>query len=755
LFHNIIENKDGYHILKLRIACLAISLILSLCIVPFAFAENGVQANPTEVKPADTGKAAVEAAPAKTPPAGIEKQPAEATPAGVKPAEPGKAATAVKPAEEKPGLQEMKHPPAEGAQPGADQPVPKTTAKKPAVPATPPQEQKKPETVSFFFDDADIFEVAQTVFADILKANYIIDPQVKGRVNFRTVTPIPKDEVLSVMDIIFRLNGIGYVEEGGIYRIVPLAEVSKELIYSQIGKPPAKVAIAMFTFKNLDLKESMPDIENALGLHLKGGTVRIIPIYRLNALIVVASNKDELEYIKQWVETFDAMFATARPKIFVYALQNSKAEHIASLLQSILSGTSAPTTGAAAPSKFAPTTRPGAGVIQPRTSFGTTGATGTAAGGAGGAGGTTAPASTAPKAGGGAAVISSGTFVSPDTKIFADEITNSLIVLATPADYKFIEETIKKIDIMPRQVSIEALIARVDLTDNLSFGFSWGLNTHVKISGIKPFTRGVDLSGDVAVNPGLVPNSTSGVGVPSQGFSFVGSDSKGNVRAMITALATESKAKILAAPHILVSDNRQAKIQVGSQIPIATSSTSYVNVSGQTTTEIPTTNTIQYQDIGIILTVTPQVNDSGLITLDISQEISSVGPPAVIGGTAYTSINKTEADTNLVARDGETIIIGGLIREDVTKSKDGIPFLSKIPIIGGLFGNTSDQTDRTELVILLTPHVIRNMEQAGHVTTDYVDRYKQTTKDKTIDTFIGEKSPKEKGDGNGETKKPE
>ena len=660
--------------MKLRTACLAISLILSLCIVPFAFSDNGGQASPSEVKPADTGKAAVEAGPA------------EAKPGEVKPAEPEKPATELKPAEEKPAgtnEQETKHPPVEGVQPEAGQAVPKTTANKPAVPATQPQQQKKPETVSFFFDDADIFEVAQTVFADILKANYIIDPQVKGRVNFRTVTPIPKDEVLSVMDIIFRLNGIGYVEEGGIYRIVPLAEVSKELIYSQIGKPPGKVAIEMFTFKNLDLKESMPDIENALGLHLKGGTVRIVPIYRLNALIVVASNKDELEYIKQWVETFDAMFATARPKVFVYALQNSKAEHIASLLQSILSGgTSAPTTGAAATSKFAPTTRPG--VTQPRTSFGATG--GAAGAPAATTGGT---ASSAPKTGAGVTVTSSGTFVSPDTRVFADEITNSLIVLSTPADYKFIEETIKKIDIMPRQVSIEGLIARVDLTDNLDFGLSWALKTNVKISGIKPFTRGVDLDGNVPDQPRIGPECTSGnFGVPSQGFSFVGSDSKGNVRAIITALATESRAKILAAPHILVSDNREAKIQVGSQIPIATSSTTYVNVSGQTTTEIPTTNTIQYQDIGIILTVKPQVNDSGLITLDISQEISSVGSPALIGGTAYTSIDKTEATTSLVARDGETIVIGGLIREDVTKSKDGIPFLSKIPIIGNLFGST-------------------------------------------------------------------
>ena len=727
--------------MRLRTACLAISLILSLCIVPFAFSENGSQATPTEVKPAEAGNPAVQAAPAEAPPADTEKQPAEIKPAEVKPAEPEKVPQEAKPAQEKPAVKETKHPPVEEAQPEAGHAVPKTTAKKHPAPET--EQQKKPETVSFFFDDADIFEVAQTVFADILKANYIIDPQVKGRVNFRTVTPIPKDEVLPVMDIIFRLNGIGYVEEGGIYRIVPLTEVSKELIYSQIGKPPSKVAIEMFTFKNLDLKESMPDIENALGLHLKGGTVRIVPIYRLNALIVVATSKDELAYIKEWVETFDAMFATARPKIFVYALQNSKAEHIASLLQSILGGTAGATTKAAAPSKFAPTTRPGAGITQPRTSLGTTGTTGATTP-------TTPAAPSAPTTGAGVAVTSSGTFVSPETKIFADEITNSLVVLATPADYKFIEETIRKIDVMPRQVSIEALIARVDLTDNLDFGFSWAFKTNVKASGLGPLSRGIDLNSIVAINPsGLNPAN-----LPGQGLTVIGTDSNNNVRAVITALAVESKAKILAAPHILVSDNREARIQVGSQIPLATSSTSYVNVSGQTTTEIPTTNTIQYQDIGIILTVKPQVNDSGLISLDLSQEVSSQGEPAVIGGTAYTSINKTEATTNLVARDGQTIVIGGLIREDVTKSKNGIPFLSKIPVIGNLFGNTVDHTTRTELVILLTPRVVKDIKQAGSLTDDYIDRYKKGTRDKDIDTYLNVKpnTQEEKGTGNGEAK---
>ena len=629
--------------------------------------------------------------------------------------------------------QEIKKPETETQEPSGLQapPVQAEPVKRPVPPARVtqpgiPQTAGAPApTVSFFFDDADVFEVAQTIFADILKVNYIIDPQVKGRVNFRTINPIPKDEVLTVMEIIFRLNGIGFVEEGGLYRILPLTEVSKELIFSQIGKLPEKVAMEMFAFKNLDIREAMPDIENALGLHLKGGTVRILPIFRMNALIVVATSKESLEYIRKWIEVFDKMFASARPKIFVYSLQNSKATHIASLLQSIFTGSGS--SGASAPPPAAPAAARPAGAPP------------------------TAPSS-GQRVGAAATVAGGGSFVAAETKVFADEITNSLIILATPADYSFIEETIKRLDIMPRQVVIEGLIARVDLTDNLSFGFSWSLKTDVNISGIQPFTNPIDLNGVIGINPG----GANPKNLPAKGFTFVGKDSRNALRAVITALAEESKAKVLAAPHILVSDNREARIQVGRQVPIATSTTSTLTstTSTDTSSSIPVTSTIQYKDIGIILKVKPQVNDSGLIALEITQEISSLGETVRVGGQDEISINKTEAVTSLVAQDGDTIIIGGLIQEDTSNSKDGLPFLSKIPIIGNLFGNTTDKKNRTELIILLTPHVIKTLKEAVDVTTGYVDRYEGSAKDKDINKFIQERSQQRKDSGNSDKKMP-
>lgn len=646
--------------------------------------------------------------------------------------------SSVKPGDAKPSekLPTETPTPAEVKQPAQKQAEPVEQGV-PTKPPKAPRMRTAGGAVTFFFDDADIFEVAHTVFGEVLKVNYIIDPKVKGRVTFRTVTPIPRNEVLPVMEIILRLNGIGFVEEQGLYRIVPLTEVPKELVYAQVGKEPENVAIELFTFKNVNIKDSMTDIENAIGLTVKGGTVRVLPIYRLNALMVIASTKEQMEYVRKWVSALDTMFAVARPKIYVYPLQNSKAAHVASLLQSIFSGGApATTTTPTARTTTSTLSTSSLSTSTPSTSspYSTTPSPTT-----------TTPAtttSTAPRLGAAAVATGTGFLVAPDTRVFADEIANSLIILATPADYAFIEETIKKIDTLPRQVVIEGLIASVTLTDKLDFGIQWTIQNDLNIKGFKPFSRDVNISGPLALD----------TRIPSPTFTFTAKDAVGATKLLLQSLASEGKAKILAAPHILVSDNREARIQVGSQVPLPTS-TSTTPIGTGTTITYTTTSTVQYKDIGIILKVKPQVNDSGLVSLELSQEVSSIGAERVIiADQSYDSIDKTEATTNLVAQDGETIIIGGLIREDITKSRSGIPFLSKIPILGYLFGSTLDESKRTELIILLTPRVIKNQQEASGVTSDYVDKYKGSTKDKNIDEFLKDKGQKEQGGKDKENK---
>ncbi len=564
-------------------------------------------------------------------------------------------------------------------------PVPTPTPMPVPTPALKAQPQRfTGAPVSFFFDDADVFDVAQSIFGDILKVNYIIDPRVRGRVNFRTITAIPREEVLSVMEIIFRLNGIGIVQENNLFRIVPLDEVSRELVYSQVGKEPGSVAIDLFTFKNVTIKDSLKDIENAIGLSLQGSVIRVMPIQKLNALLVIANTTSQLEYIRKWVLAFDKIFENAKPQVNVYHAQNGKARDLASLLQQIYLGAAPPPPVATAPLQGAggttakpPQTAQTTPQIKPQISFTPTGQV---------------------------------SLVSDITRIFADEVTNTVIILSTPEDYQRIYETIKKIDIQPRQVIIETLIAEITLSDELRFGLEWSLKTDINITGIKPFKRDINLGADVAFNSAnLDPTKLTG-------FTFLAKDAAGIVRSMLQTLASESRLKVIASPHILATDNREARIQIGDQVPVVTSET---NVTGTTNIQ----RTISYKDTGTILKVKPQINMGGLVSLEINQEVSDY-TMKIMYGSEYPVIYKRETSTNVVVQDGETIIIGGLIKDKTDRTQEGLPLLSKIPILGYLFGYTSDINTRTELVILLTPRVVNNQQEAKETTLDYLNRFK-------------------------------
>ncbi|MGQ9570575.1 MAG: secretin N-terminal domain-containing protein, partial [Thermodesulfovibrionales bacterium] len=608
-------------------------------------------------------------------------QPSQPAPAPVVPS---------KPAEEKP----LETKPAE-------------TKKEEAPPKPAPQKfEKKPADISFFFDDADVYEVIQTVFGEILKFNYIVDPKIKGRVNFRTTTPIPKADVLSVMEIILRLNGIAVVEERGLYRIILVGDIPKEPSPIRFGREPETVelkGIAIVQVVQLKYVTSSDMSKILTPMLSQGGAILEVP----PSFIIIADTDANVKRLLQLVEIFDSeKLRLAMPQVFVYPVQNSKAKDVATMLQQIFLGQK-PSAPAPAKTTTAKTPSP-----------------------------TPSPAQASITIGEGAEAL-----VSEATRIFADEVTNSIIILATPEDFKTIAETIKKIDIVPRQVIIEGLIAQVILTDELTLGVSWSLRSHIKITSW-PFEGTVERRGTEVVNEkgarlsgemGQNADALAKAGLGS-GFTFVGTDPTGTVRAFIQTLVTKSKAKLLATPHILVSDNREASIQVGSQVPLATQ-TAVTPITGETVTST-ITSSVQYKDIGIILKVKPQVNESGLVSLELSQEISSLGEATIIAGQQYSSITKTEAKTNLVAQDGQTIIIGGLIREDTSKSRTGIPILSRIPVLGYLFGSTSERTQRNELIILLTPHVMKTVEEAKIVTTDYVDRFIKTTKDKALKELI-------------------
>jgi general secretion pathway protein D len=553
------------------------------------------------------------------------------------------------------------------------------------------------------FDDADVYTIIQTIFGEALRVNYVVDPRVKGRVTFRAIAPVPMENVLPLMEVILRLNGIGIVEESGLYRIIPISDISKEPSPVSFGRDPGKI---LTTGKSLLQVVPITYVQSSEVLKLitpfSSNNAVLIDVPKGNQIIIVDTDANVKRMLKL-IEIFDnEKLKQRKPQVFVYQVQNSKAKDVASLLQQIFLGskpagserTSAPSrSGQVAPAASSPASPPiSTDHLQPHVSTITTGGE---------------------------------VLVADLTRIIPDEITNTVIILSTPEDYTSIKKTIDEIDIVPRQVVIEGMVASVSLTDNLSFGIAALFKGNVFNLDSKFLLNADALS--------LDPTKLS-----LSGFTAIGIDSDGLVRALLTALATESKAKVLATPHILVSDNRDAKIQVGQQVPLITSETyGTVGVS-------PVRN-FQYRDIGIILKVKPRINAGGLVSLELYQEISTY-ETIKVAGSEELLLNKTDVTTELVVQDNQTIVIGGLIREDTSKARTGIPFLSKIPILGWLFGGTDDKTTRQEIIILLTPRVIKNQKEAKDVSSEFVDKMSESSKGRIKkEELIKEKQQKQGG----------
>jgi type II secretory pathway component GspD/PulD (secretin) len=542
--------------------------------------------------------------------------------------------------------------------------------------------------ISLNFDDADIFSVIQTVFGDILKVNYVVDPKVQGRVTFRSVAPVSRDQVLPIMEVILRINAIGVVEDNGLYRIVPLSEVSREPSPISFGRDPDKISaqgkslIQVVPIIYLQSTEVVKLITPFLS-----ATAVVLDVPKSNQVIVVDTDAS-VRRVLQLIGTFDnETQKKKRAQVFVYPVQNLKARDIANLLNQIFFGIRGYTTATRArPGTAATSGQPLAQQPLP-----------------------TAQALT--QAGQQGRSMTAESLVSEITRIYSDDITNSVIALATPEDYETIKEAIIKLDIVPRQVVIEGVVAQVSLSDNLSLGLSYSMRGSINV-------RDTRFSANFGVNTDVLSKQTANT-VASSGFALVGTDDQGVVRAYVNALASEDRAKLLAAPHILVSDNREARIQVGSQVPIVTSET-----FGSGT--VAPQRTIQYKDTGIILKVKPQVNESGLVSLELSQEVSTFRTQQLFANETQIILDKTEATTSLVVQDGQTVIIGGLIREDTDRTRQGVPFLSKIPILGYLFGNTSRTATRVEIIILLTPRVVKNQREARGITSEYIDNITST-----------------------------
>ena len=599
-----------------------------------------------------------------------------------------------------------------------------------AVPPVRPPIRLNGEAVMLNFEQAPLVEVLHSILGETLGLDYVIENDVPGNVTVRTRSPIPRGQLLPILESLLRSQNVLMIRgpndrffisgspsvkatapsfesapsEGYSNVIVPLQYISAAEM-AEILKPVARedtfvridqsrnllilagtqlqlegwlsivstfdvdqlegMSVGIFPLENSEASDVLEELEHLISGNsgVAGGAaagiaamVSIMPVTRLNSIMVVSPQSQYIETVGAWVSKLDgALVQALEPSLHVYYVRNGNATQLAGLLSTIFGG------GGGAGSK--------AGGVAP----GMTQSTQSSGGGMGG---------DMPSRGGGTQGGASFS-LGDDVRVVADSYNNSLLVYATPFEYEKIERTLTKLDVVATQVLIEASIVEVTLTDDLAYGLEWAFDNN--LGGGDTGTGSLNLSGGA-------------IGPKAPGFSYTVTNSAGAVKAVINALAQQSLINVISTPSILVLDNHTAAIHVGDQQPIQ--SQSVVTEGGNVQ------NSITYKDTGVKLTVTPSVNDGGLVTLDIEQSVTDVGP--VDAATRQRSFLERNVSSRVAIRSGESVVLGGLIRDNETEGQSGVPLLMNIPVLGALFSTTTTAASRTELLIFITPRVLES-----------------------------------------------
>ena len=531
------------------------------------------------------------------------------------------------------------------------------------------------------------------------------------------------------------------------------------------------MSVGVFSLERASVTELMPKMEQLFG---KGGDtplagmLRFIPIERTNALVVISTQPDYLREVGDWIRRIDRGGGN-EPQLFVYDVRNVKASDLAKYLGQIYgsgggSGGGSDNGGQVGPGLSSGTLGAGnaSGFGSGAGGFGSSGGGGLDSGGLNGPGGSIStnsglgagsPGGAASGldggfgggqdgggglgAGGGSGYGAGGSFggigsngfgnsggngngnsdqqySSKDgsVRISSVDNNNQLLVQARPSQWAEIEEAIKRLDVVPLQVQIETRILEVALTGQFQFGVQWYLEGLIRGNpdGNGGFTPGQP------GNQQQIALGRGGVNYNPAGDGFFYSFVNNNLQVAVRALETSGNTKTLSAPSLVVLNNQVAHINVGNSVPINQTSVSTIGTSN-------TFNQVQYLKTGVLLNVQPRVNPGGLVYLNVQQQVSS--PDYSQAGTNNNNpvINARELGTQIAVQNGQTVLLGGLIQQNEGNTDTGIPGLNQIPFLGRLFGSTSRNRNRTELIVLITPRVITSSEQARQVTEEYQRKF--------------------------------
>jgi len=615
------------------------------------------------------------------------------------------------------------------------------------------------------FDDADLYEVIRTI-AELLNINYIADPNIRGKVTIQTDGTLKKKDLFPVFFQILEANGLTAVKEGNLYKIdqfkesprmplpwrfgvsekslpqeerviiqiIPLKYISVQemtklltpfisaegTVISHEGSNTLvlvdkgvniskvlrlirvfdvdlfeKVSHKFYRLQYLDAEEAVKTLNDITASYTAKDEVKITAIKRLNTLLVISSNPRIFEKIESFIRQMDVQLQDTESKIYIYSVKNGEAEELSDLLNSVFSRGAgqknkkekekekSAKTGEQSQQDAKKEEQPAAvktpfGVIEKKSE------------------GETGTSQKSDSSGSGK--------LREEINITPDTIRNALIIEATPRDYKIIENILERLDVLPRQVLIKVTLAEITLDGKNELGIEWNYK-----------------KGDENLSTSLLNASVS-----SSGINLEIGDANPFKRwsSKLSALASENKINILSSPTVLASENKEAKIDISTEVPVP--SVEYKNTNDSRVIE---TN-IQYRNTGIILSVTPHINEHGLVSMDINQEISEQSESVKVGDREAQSFYKRSVNTSLTVKDGQTIVIGGLMKETKNRGSSGLPCIGGLPVMQYFFGKETKSDSKTELIILITPQVIANLDDIDIVTEEFKNKVENIMKNK-------------------------
>ncbi len=601
-------------------------------------------------------------------------------------------------------------------------------------PAEPVSRKTADKYVTLDFDNVNI-EVFVKFISELTGKNFIIDDKVKGKVTIYSPKKIPLRDVYKVFLSVLELNGFATVPVGDMIKIVPSAIAREKSVETRTKKggvdaddrlvtqiialeranpdevkrvldpiisktssvlsyPPAGVLIITDYLSNV---RRLQEIVKALDVEGAGEQITYLPLQnasasevvkslttvfqqrranltpirmvadpRTNSLIIFASVSDT-ENVRKLIAMMDKEAPRGESNIQVYRLQNAVAEDLSKVLNNIIKETGATTPGAP------------------------------------GAAGAAVPRIASP-------------VVSKNVQIVPDKATNTLVIMAEREDYKVLESIIKQLDVPRAMVYIEALIMEVNATKDFKLGVEWSaLKDTGSVQGIPNSGSAAFVSSGTGVLSSLATSTAGVLGFPS-GFSMgiigagikIGGVMFPTIGAMVQAYKHDSDVSILSTPQLLTLDNEEAEINVGSNVPYLTRQDS----TASTTTNAVNYNTYEYKDVGVILSITPHINEENFVRLKISQQVTKVTSGA---DKATPTTLKRTAKTTVVVKDNETIVIGGLVGDSTDDGTTRVPLLGDIPLLGWLFKAKTVKREKTNLYVFLTPHIVRTQQEAANL----------------------------------------